>query len=183
MLDENIFVNFSEPALISSFSRYFHYTTEKSYEFTSIEQKKTENILCYILVQKKDDEIFDEICKIRNYEYNRTKGSDNIIFKPIFVLKYLDDVFNLNQKPFYNIITVKQLNEICAVCDLPEKSFARKDYQARRNIKFVCGGYIRKKIHDIKGCQTLEQKKAKFNKLQNQLNTDCINKIKEECGL
>ena len=120
-------------------------------------------------------------CTIRNHEFKRAKPSNHIIFKPIFILSY-EDPFELNLYPFYNVISNKQLNEVYTISNLPEESFARKDYQAHFDIKSKCGGYIRKIIHDIKGL-SIEQKKENIIALQNQLNTDCLDKIKEECGL
>lgn len=183
-MSERILIGSLDSAILSSLSRYFQYTQEKKYKITTFKNKENANIYCYILLLKKENELFDEICNIRSHEYNQAKAlNSDIVFKPIFILKYLNDEFVLKQPPFYNIISVKQLNKIYTIFNLPRKNFIKKDYQARRNIKFVCRGYIRKIIHDINGCSTLEQKKAKFEKLINQLNIDCLNMIKEECGL
>lgn len=181
MADENILVNIADSSLLSSLKRYFHYILEESYKIDTIENKKTDNVLCYILLPIKENEIFDEICKIRNFESKAAKESNNKVFKPIFILSY-EDPFELNLHPFYNVISVKQLNKVYTISNLPEESFTRKDYQANFDIKDKCGGYIRKIIHDIKGL-SIEQKKEKIIALQNQLNTECLDKIRKECGL
>lgn len=178
MENKFILINQLNQDIVLSLRYYIYYVLGEEYQIISLSEKQRKYIFCYLLFQNVHINISNEICKIRNYEYEKGKVLKKIIFKPIFVLKYLDDEFNLNQEPFYKIITVEQLHELSAVSDLKEEELIKKDYQANRNISEVCSGYIRKLRHNLKGLP-LAKRKEKLESIKSHLSNEVLYKLKK----